>query len=155
MAKNPAAFAQMDVSNADKLVKSLTVVLDAASFSTSDQAKLTALVQNQQEDSDDDDLTGAPAAAGYKSHSGGIMDVLEDLKEKAESELADLRKAETSAKHNFEMTKQSLVDQNAADNKDLSDEKNSKAANEELKATAEGDLSNTVKDLADANSALE
>merc|ERR1719323_1971097 len=98
---------------------------------------------------------GAPAAAAYKSHSTGILDVLEDLKEKAEEQLSKLRKDETSAKHNYAMLKQSLTDQLAADNKDMSDEKASKAASEEAKATAEGDLANTVKDLADGEKTLE
>merc|ERR1719323_1314948 len=98
---------------------------------------------------------GAPAAAAYKSHSTGILDVLEDLKEKAEEQLSKLRKDETSAKHNYAMLKQSLTDQLAADNKDMSDEKASKASSEEAKATAEGDLSNTVKDLADGEKTLQ
>jgi len=155
--KNPAAFAQFDTSNVDKLVKSLGVVIDAAGLAASDKAKLMALVQAQQGDeADDEDLSfAAPEDAAYKSKSGGIMDVLEDLKEKAESQLADLRKAEGNAKHNYEMTKQSLVDQSNADNKDLADQKSQKAAAEETKATAEGDLSVTTKDLGNANSGLE
>lgn len=83
------------------------------------------------------------------------MDVLEDLKEKAESELADLRKAESNAKHNYDMLKQSLDDQSAADNKDKDEESKAKSAATETQATAEGDLSVTVKDLADAKSGLE
>ena len=51
------------------------MVVDAAGFTGSDQKKLLALVQAQQEDSE----TGAPAAAAYKSQSGGIVDVLEDM----------------------------------------------------------------------------
>jgi len=47
------------------------------------------------------------------------------------------------------MRKQSLTDLIAADNKDKNDETAAKRAAEETKATAEGDLSNTVKDLAD------
>ena len=62
---------------------------------------------------------------------------MEDLKEKADTELAELRKAESDAKHNFEMLKQSLSDQLDADNKDLDSEKTDKAAAEEDKATAE------------------
>merc|ERR1712066_1189502 len=69
--------------------------------------------------------------------------------------LSGLRKAETTAKHNFAMLKQSLTDQLAADNKDMADEKASKASSAEAKATAEGDLANTVKDLADSNNALK
>jgi len=77
------------------------------------------------------------------------------LKEKAEEQLSGLRKAEVSAKHNFEMLKQSLTDQMSADNKALADEKASKASSQETKATAEGDLANTVKDLKDGETALE
>jgi len=152
-AKNPAAFAQVDMSNMNNVVKTLGSVLDAVAIGHSDKKQLMALVQSQDDDGDDD--MGAPDAATYKNKSGGIMDVLEDLKEKAESELADLRKAESSAAHNFAMTKQALEDQAAADGKDKDDETARKSGAEETKATAEGDLTNTAKDLADAEDALQ
>jgi chromosome segregation ATPase len=82
------------------------------------------------------------------------VDVLEDLKEKAEGELSDARKAESSSKHNFEMMKQSLEDQMAADTKDLNGEKAAKASAEEEKATAEGDLAMTIKELKDGEESL-
>jgi len=151
MSKNPAALAQIDTTSMNSLVNSLTVVVDAAGFSTSDRQKLVALVQSKQGDEDE---LGAPAAASYKSHSSGIIDVLEDLKEKAEGELSEARKAESSAKHNYDMMKQSLDDQMAADNKDLTAEKAAKASAEEGKATAEGDLATAVKDLAGSEKAL-
>jgi len=150
MAKNPAALAQIDSTSMTSLVQSLTVVVDAAGFSTTDREKLVALVQSKQEDGE----MGAPAAATYKSQSGGIVDVLEDLKEKAEGELSDARKAESSAKHNYGMMKQSLEDQMAADNKDLSEQKSGKESAAEGKATAEGDLATTVKDLSNAEAGL-
>jgi len=96
-----------------------------------------------------------PAGAKYETHSTNIVDVLGDLKEKAEGQLSDARKAEMTAKHNFEMLKQSLEDQLSADGKALSKTKSSKAASEEATATAEGDLAQTVKDLAGANTKLE
>ena len=46
------------------------------------------------------------------------MDVLEDMKEKVEEQLASLRKTEMNAKHNFAMLKQSLEDQFKFDDKD-------------------------------------
>jgi len=141
---------QIDTTSMTSLVQSLSVVVDAAGFSSTDREKLVALVQSKNEDSE----LGAPAAATYKSQSGGIVDVLEDLKEKAEGELSEARKAETSAKHNYGMMKQSLDDQMAADGKDLADEKSAKAAAEEGKATAEGDLSGTIKALANSQNAL-
>merc|ERR1719336_1424523 len=116
---------------------------------------LLSMVQAQQNEAVDYADLGAPAAALYKTHSTGILDFLEDLKERAEEQLSTLRKAETSAKHNYAMLKQSLTDQLAADNKDMSNEKASKAASEEAKASAEGDLANTVKDIADGAKTLE
>merc|ERR1719497_227127 len=107
-----------------------------------DKQKLVALVQSQNSDEQE---PGAPEAAVYKSHSSGIVDVLEDMKEKAESSLSDLRKEETNSKHNFGMLKQSLEDQMSADTKDMEDEKAAKAEAAEGKATAEGDLGETVK----------
>ena len=38
-------------------------------------------------------MLGAPAAKNYESKSGGIVDVLEDMKDKADAELSELRKA--------------------------------------------------------------
>jgi len=152
-AKNPAALAQVDSRNMDGMLQAISTVLDAAAFNTHDQKKLAALVQSQS--ADDDSEVNAPAAATYKSHSGGIVEILEDMKEKAEGSLSDLRKSETTTKHNFDMLKQSLEDQLAADNKDKSEEESTKAAAEEAKATAEGDLAVTKKTLASAEEELE
>merc|ERR1719171_980575 len=154
MQKNPAALAQVDTTRMASIVQSIGAVVDASAFSTSDRQKLLALVQSQQQtDADESDL-GAPAAATYKTHSTSIVDVLEDLKEKAEAELSDLRKAEANSQHNYDMLKQSLTDQAAADGKDMADEKSAKAEAAECVATSEGDLATTTKDLADAEETL-
>jgi len=154
MAKNPAALMQVNTANIDSVIKGLSAVINAASFSSVDQKKLVALVQaNQGEEADDMEM-GAPAAAVYKSHSSSIFDVLEDMKEKAETQLGDLRKAESNTKHSYEMLKQSLTDQIEADTKDMEEEKSLKASTEETKAVASGDLAETVKDLKADESAL-
>jgi len=154
MANNPAAFAQMDTRSAANLVKALGVVLDAAAFPSQDQAKLAALVQSQQSEETDDLAFGAPSAAAYKTHSSGILDVLEDLKEKAEGQLSDLRGAESNNHHNFQMLKQSLEDQAAADTKDMDDEKAAKASATESKVIATSDLDATSKSLASSKDQL-
>jgi len=154
-AKNPAAFAQIDSSNAQKLVQALSVVVDAAAFSGTDKNRLTALIQSQQGTDDDDSDLGAPAAAVYKTHSSNILDVLADMKEKAEGQLSDLRKAEVNALHNYEMLKQSLEDSIKADNTDLNQEKSALAAATEGKAVAAGDLAVTSKDLAASEASLK
>merc|ERR1719443_1576754 len=137
----------------NSLVNGLGAVVDAAGLTNTDQQKLVALVQAQQ--GAEDSESGAPAAAVYKSQSGGIVDVLEDLKEKAEAELADARKTESTAAHNYAMMKQSLEDQMAADTKDMNEEKAGKEAAEEGKATAEGDLATTEKELKGAEDELQ
>jgi chromosome segregation ATPase len=152
MAKNPAAFAQIDTSNMAKLTQAIGVVVDAAAFNAEDKSKLVALVQASADDDDDD--AGAPAPDAYQSKSGGIVDVLAGMKEKAEGELSELRKAEENAAHNFNMLKQSLEGQIGADSKDMDEEKTAKAEAEGQKATDEGDLSVTTKDLAENEAEL-
>jgi len=150
MAKNPASFAQVYNTKVKNLLQSLSLVADAAGFSVADRKRLIALAQTDQGDEE----FGAPAAATYKSQSGGIIDVLEDMKEKAESQLAEVRKAEVAAKHNYAMLKQSLEAQIAADTKDMKEEKAGKAEAEEAKAEAEGDLEMATKELANADETL-
>merc|ERR1719503_359611 len=144
MAKSPGSFAQIDTSNVKMLAQALGSVLDAAAFAGHDKTKVLALVQSQSDD--DDSEFGAPAAAVYESKSGSIVDVLADMKDKAESELDELRKADGNAKHNFNMLKQSLEDQIAADTTDLDQEKVAKSTSEETKATAEGDLAKSTSE---------
>jgi len=157
MEKNPAAFAQIDASSVSSALQGLSAVLEAASLSNADRSRLQALVQTQQQSAEeaDDDAPGAPAAAAYKSHSGSIMDALEDLKDKAEGQLSDLRKAETNARHNHEMMAQSLEAQKANDAKHLEEEKSAKAEAQEVKATAEGELETTVKGIKTSTEELE
>jgi len=142
-----SALAQIDTSNTKAVMNALSVLVDAAGFLGGDKGRLMALVQQQSDDGEDDLSLGAPAPAVYESKAGAIVDVLADMKEKAESELAELRKAEGNAKHNFDMLKQSLTDSITADNTDMDQEKKSMGANSEEKATAEGDLTVTSKDL--------
>merc|ERR1719262_784684 len=77
------------------------------------------------------------------------------MKEKAEGQLAELRKAESATKHNYNMLRQSLEDQMEADTKDMDEEKSLKANTEENKAGPEGDLAETVKELAKDKASLE
>merc|ERR1719476_874933 len=128
-----------------RAVDALEAVLNAASVSTADIKTLRSYLQSRSDDGD------APTAAPYKSRSGSIVDVLEDMKEAAESQLSDLRKAENNSRHNFEMVRQSLNDKVRADQKDMADEKAAAASALESKATAENDLQVSQKELADAN----
>jgi hypothetical protein len=69
------------------------------------------------------------------------------MKDKAEGQLADLRKAETGQRNSYNLLKQSLDDQIKATTKELSDEKSAMAEAEEEKAAAEGNLATTIEEL--------
>jgi len=143
MAKHGASM--MQIKNAGSLAKTLQVLVEAASLTSADAKGIAALVQTQQ--GSDDSETGAPDPAVYKGQSGGIIDTLGDLLEKAESQLAELRSKETASLNAFEMLKQSLEDKIKYETKELDEAKTGIAASNEKKATAEGDLAVTTKNL--------
>merc|ERR1719411_1559898 len=121
------------------------MLVEASTLSSADARGIAALVQTQQ--SSDDGETGAPDPAVYKGQSGGIIDTLGDLLEKAEGQLAELRSKETASLHEFQMLKQSLVDKDKYETKELEEAKTGIAASNEKKTTAEGDLAATTKNL--------
>merc|ERR1719329_1999640 len=86
-------------------------MVEATSLSTADASKLTALLQSSQEAADADSETGAPAAAVYKGKSGGIVETMQDLYEKAEAQLEEARKTETKSLRAYEMLAQTLKDE--------------------------------------------
>ena len=59
------------------------------------------LFKVQTKKKDDDDF-GAPAGAVYENHSGGIVDVLEDLLNQANEQLDEIGKAERAVQFNYE-----------------------------------------------------
>jgi len=147
LAKGAASFVQLKT--AQNLAQALSALVEAGGFSSKDASKLTAFVQSNQQAEDADDDMGAPDPAAYKSHSGGIVEILEGLLEKAEDELAEKRKVEANAQHNFDMVKLSIEDALKVSNKEMAESKKSKAEADQTKATAEGDLAVTSKTLAE------
>merc|ERR1719512_174088 len=142
----------MQLKNANNLAKTLQMLVDASTLSSADAKGISALVQTQQANDNAD--AGAPDPAVYKGQSGGIIDTLGDLLEKAESQLAELRNKETAALHEFQMLKQSLDDKIKYETKELAEAKTGIAASNEKKATAEGDLEMTTKNLNEDITAL-
>jgi len=144
MAKSGASMLQMK--SAQSLTEALGAMVQASMVSTADASKLSAFVQTT--DSDSDSAMGAPAAAVYEGHSDGIVGVLEGLTEKAEGQLDKARKAERTSAQNYDMLKQSLTDEIKFANSDMDKAKKNLASSQEGKATAEGGLDATSKDLA-------
>jgi len=145
MAKSGAAMLQLK--SATSIADALSAMVQASVLSSADASRLTALVQTTNED--EDSSLGAPAAAVYEGHSDGIIGTLEGLTEKAETQLDKARKSESTSLQNYQMLKQSLTDEIEFANKDMDKAKKNLAESQESKATAEGDLASTSKDLAD------
>merc|ERR1719484_4088 len=141
-----------------KVTDALEGLMDAASVNSLDKAKVQALPQSGSGDMDlalELQPAGAPDPAAYKAKSGGILDTLEDMLEKAKAEHADAQKAEMNAKFDFDMLKQKLEDAIAVGGKDLGETKTEKAAAEEAKAVAEGELETADTGVADDSKKLQ
>merc|ERR1719201_161891 len=141
-----------------KVMDALEAVIVSAGVNSADKFKVQALLQATQGSSDSDlelQPGGAPDPAAYKSKSGGILSVLEDMLEKAKAELAFSQKAEMNSAFDFKMLKQKLEDAIAFDFKMLAETKKAKAAAEEAKAVAEGELETASKNLSDDETHLK
>jgi len=140
-ASGGASMLQASTANAVTLAQALASMVQASQISTFDADKLSAFVQEAADDN------GAPAASVYKSQTGGIVDTLQDLNEKAEGQLDDVRKKEASERGNFELVAQALKDELRFGNDDLTEAKSKISASSERKSTAAGDLQSTQNDL--------
>merc|ERR1719163_1754433 len=141
-----------------KVMDALEAVIVSAGVNSADKVKVQALLQATQGSSDSDlelQPGGAPDPAAYKSKSGGILSVLEDMLEKAKAELASAQKAEMNSAFDFKMLKQKLEDAIAFGEKTLAETKKAKAAAEEAKAVAEGELETASKNLSDDETHLK
>jgi len=140
----------LQLKNADSVAQALSVMVQASLIGTSDAAELTAMVQTAQgsDDTADDEAFGAPAAAAYESKDGGIVETLEDLLDKAETQLDELRKKEAKAQDDYEMLKQSVDDETKFAAKDMDEAKKGIAIASETLSTAEGQLTVAKKELA-------
>jgi len=142
-----ASMLQEKVQKAGSVVQALNVMLQASAISSDDASRLTALLQSHDSDEDSDEELGAPAAKVYEGHSGGIVETLQGLLDKANAQLESATKKEMNAKNNFNLLKQSLEDEMRYADKDMTEAKKNLAQAQSDKATAEGDLSVTSADL--------
>jgi chromosome segregation ATPase len=122
----------------------LSHVIDAAWLDSGSRRALQAFVESS-ESADDELRLRQPQAIvkSYENHSKGIVETLEEMKDKAESALNKLRREEMNAKHAFQLLHQSLTDGMAVLNEDLTESQNRKATAQEVLGKAQGDLSST------------
>merc|ERR1719301_107835 len=82
-------------------------------------------------------------SVAYESKSGGIVAKIEEMKEKAEETLSELRSGEMKKAQDFDMLEQSLNNGIAVGDEKISNAKSLIGAKTEEKSQAEGDLGET------------
>merc|ERR1719267_540162 len=123
----------LEINKAGSVTEALSMMVQAESLNQADGAKLTALIQSNNADED----SGAPDPAVYENQSGGIIDTMNELLNKASTQLENARNTETANIQAYEMLKQGLEDEVKFANKEKTEAGQSKSASEEKKATAE------------------
>lgn len=149
--------AAMPAKQMKKLVSTLESIVESAMLTGQQRRRLKSFLQEHQKDRDDDSEDFSlksslrqPQAkeVAYESKSGGIMDLLEETKDKAEAELSDARKAEMEAAHSYAMVKQSLENEVSTKKEKLAECQAQNSAAEEAKGAAEGEMTETEKSKA-------
>merc|ERR1719231_530178 len=135
------------------MATSLSKIIEASWVNEHDKKVVQSLLQTSD---GDEDLSFQPQATttSYSSQSGGIVDTLEDMREKAEESLSSTRKDEMEAAHAFALLKQSLEDEISVMKKQLSQATLQKSNSEEELHAADEELTMTKKVLSDDESYL-
>lgn len=140
-----AAFLQVKGNGVPSLLQAFQAMMDASMIGHEDAKTLTALVQ---------DSDFQPPVPAYKSKSGGVIEMLEDMMDKSKDELTKLRSKETEAKHSYEMVSQSLQDQIKFAQQELAKVQKTQAEQTRIKADSEKDLEQTKTSLAEDEKTL-
>lgn len=108
------------------------------------KAALTALLQ--QDEPNEMLFREAPEAYGYEFQSGGVVEMLEKLMDEFSTKKRELEAEELNAQHAFEQIMQQLADNIESAKHEGARKSAMRSKTKELKAEAEGDLTQTTKD---------
>jgi len=137
-------------------MNAISKVLDAAWINQDTKKSLSGLMQTAVESGDDLTLSQPQATvSAYESKSGGIVEQIGDMKEKAEETLSGARNTEMKEEHNFQMMAQSLNDAIKTIKEKTSAAKSSIAAYSEEGGKAKGELEETTSTKAADSAFLE
>ena len=140
----------LQVQKAPDVLAAIDAMVSSAMIGAADADGLTAFMQNSEEASE-----LAPSAPVYEGKSGSIVEMLEDMQDKANAELKELRSKEASARHAFEMLQQSLQDQMSFAQEEVSKLKSNLAQTQVSKSADEKDLQEATTNVEADNKELE
>jgi hypothetical protein len=141
--KNNLGLVQGRVATAVQAMASgLHKVIEASWVNDHERSVVQSLLQAAESDGDEQQ----PVA--FASSSGGIVDTLADMKDKAEESLSSTRKGEMEAAHAYALLKQGIEDVLEVSKKQLTDDSLMRSTTEEELHEAEASLAETKKVLA-------
>merc|ERR1719456_429735 len=126
-----------------KVLPALQKIMEATWLPTGSKDNLKAFIQQGVDQGTDDELSMAQpqgTVSEYDSHSGGILDTLGDMEEKAQGQLSDLRKQEMEAQFSHQMLTKGLEDEITLLKTKMGDATASKASNAEVLGKTKGEL---------------
>lgn len=153
--KQGMSFAQLGQGNFEgvklalqRIIESVSIIADAPT------EKLQSFIQSTSGDTDELAVSfktalRQPEEKAFESKSGAILETVEQMQEKAEKQLADLRQKEMQNNHEFEMLADTLNTEIKETNAKLAAAQSLKASCEEKLAQAQEDLGATEKTKAD------
>jgi len=128
----------------DRAQAALTQVEAAKLIPPDARRVITAfLAQGDRVEQDPLDVS-APEANAYEFQSGGVIEMLEKLKDKFQDEKNDLEKQEMESKHAYEMLAQDLTEQVKAATQERTRHAQTKAQHLEAAASAKGEAADTT-----------
>jgi len=146
------SFAQGGQAKMQEIVKALGAIVEATAplgVSRGSMKEVRAFMETTDELSMN--LKAAPQAqtSAYESKSGTILQAIDNMRDEVTENLRGARKEETSSRHAYEQTEQSLTNQIATFTSQLEAATANKAAAESAKGKAEETLKETQVMLAD------
>jgi len=131
------------------MTSGLQKIVEASWTTAHEKAVLQSLIQAQSGEGDADlELQPQASTSAYESQSGGILDTIADMQEKAEDSLSNTRKEEMNTEHSYQMVKQGLEDEISVMKKQLSEASTTRSATEEELHSASAQLAETQETLA-------
>jgi chromosome segregation ATPase len=140
ISKLKTANSEISSQAAGRVSEALEMLLQAGAIGTADRSRLQALMQSREEDQD---------RVTYQAHGGvdSVIDVFNDMLEKAETQQGKVQREESKAAHAHAMMATALKEKIESASTELDDTKHHKAAAEEDKANGEGDLKVATTDM--------
>eukprot|EP00930_Biecheleria_cincta_P025427 TRINITY_DN1810_c0_g1_i1.p1 TRINITY_DN1810_c0_g1~~TRINITY_DN1810_c0_g1_i1.p1 ORF type:complete len:678 (+),score=226.11 TRINITY_DN1810_c0_g1_i1:48-2081(+) len=135
----------LQVQQAPDIISALEAMVSGSLISSADREGLTNFLQGMQ----------APVAPAYKSRSGGVTEMLEDLQDKAKAELYEIRKKEAQSRGNYQLLRQSLQDEVKFAKEEAKKLQANQAEESANKASSEKDLQETATSLSGDSKELE